>query len=687
MTATSSTTTTTTTTSTLQAQLESLQDADTYASAWAAALAAAASTEGHPSLKWGGRGRGGRGRARRTWQPTTIVVEPLSLTYLRTADGSPARPLLEDAVWKLHPSHVYALVARNGAGKSSLLQHAHAKTLTGFPPHVSTFLVSQQGREMLSPSGQQQTVQEYLHRVYDAFAAQSAVAQHHAVTQLEAAMEALDVETAEGQDEMESLTEQLATLDEASTRTPLLEKDVRNALDFMGLDTTTTSARCDNLVTRPLRELSPGQFQKVRLAAVLLCPSQLLLFDEPTQQLDISGLWRLRRLIQFCQEEEKRTIVLVSHDLDLVNDVATDVMDWRKQKLHYYAGNYTDYERQRHQATTQHQRQVATVTRKKQAVKETLQHLKEQNPSRRRGGAKKKAKQLSAQRHKMSRLTADEQAVQAQLEDDDGYWDKDIQFVFKNPTSQWNEPLILAYGLGHGYGNIAAASNGDDDDVFAPIVEENGQVKIQKKEGFLFDFVDLCIEEKGTYAILGPSASGKTTLLRLLAGLEKPLEGEVKHALNVDIAYVDNEFTAQRDSDSMTTLEYLMRRFPQKTEREIRGEMSNFGLGAALTSTRLAFLSGGERSRLQLTSLWLTEPDVLLWDDPSAHLDPASVLALIRGLRTWQGTLVVVSHDTFLLRELEASCWALVPEEGKLRRVTGGVDEYVRSFAKEMTDT
>ena len=114
--------------------------------------------------------------------------------------------------------------------------------------------------------------------------------------------------------------------------------------------------------------------------------------------------------------------------------------------------------------------------------------------------------------------------------------------------------------------------------------------------GFLFDCVDLCIDEGGTYAILGPSACGKTTLLRLLAGLEKPVEGQVKYALNVDVAYVNDDSMSLEDAKT-TTLTYLTRRFPQKTEQDIRGEMTNFGLGPSLATTRLAFLSGGERAR------------------------------------------------------------------------------------------
>ena len=686
-------------------------------------------------------------------------MEPLTLSYVRTAEGTPAQALLgdNDSVWRLHPSRVYALVGRNGAGKSSLLQHAHAKTLTGFPPHVTTFLVSQHHHQHLDHhDSSSETVYTYLSRVYATYRDDAARAHAFAVQRIEAAMEALDLENSpQGQDEMEALLQEQAELedcededDTTDTRALLQDTDWQQGLAFMGLHVQSDDNNNDdnhhnnnnhhNIVRgdTPMAQLTPGQRQKVRLAAVWLCPSQLVLLDEPTLHLDVEGLWRLRRLILHLRRghgqndpttsttperpsSSPTTVVLATHDVDLLNDVVTDVIHWRNRNLYYYTGPYHDFLRQRQQETTQQQRHVATVTRKKQAAQETLQHVKEQNPSRRRGGAAKKAKRVAAQRQKLNRIAADEQQARAQLlnindndthnhkhhhhNNHDGSEDKAIQFVFRNPKSQWHEPLILAYGVGHGYGDRVTASTDDRESApfsttttttttTSPIVDvdENGYLVIRKREGFLFDCVDLCIEEGGTYAILGPNASGKTTLLRLLAGLEKPVEGQIKFASNVNVAYVSSEEEERpwKNHLDTTVLAFLMHRFPQKTEQDIRGEMTNFGCGPHLASTRLAFLSGGERARLHLVTVFLSSvPDVLVWDDPSAHLDPTSVQALLRGLNEWQGTLIMVSHDSFFLRELQhVSCLALVPEEGKLRRVEGGIDEYVRSFAKEMTN-
>jgi ATP-binding cassette subfamily F protein 3 len=502
------------------------------------------------------------------------------------------------------------------------------------------------------------------------------------VEELEGALEALDLETTEGKEQMQVLSDQLAALDDEAAETDLLDKNVQQALDFMGAVSAVDKNKKNDTVSSfgqlLMTDLSPGQRQKVRLAAALLCPCQLLLLDEPSSTLDIPGLLCLRRLIDMCQTERRSTVLLVSHDIDLVNDVATDVIEWRRKKLYYYGGNYVDYQLARQQGTVQHERQVATASRKLVAAEGTLQHLKAQNPSKRRGTGKKGGRQLNAQRQKMGRIAADEQQAKAQLADEGPMDDRDIQFVFRNPKSQWQEALILAYAVGHGYGDLESAEASSSE----PALTVDDECVPWKKQGFLFDLVDLCIEEGGTYAIVGPSASGKTTLLRILAGLQTPAEGEVKYALNVDIAYVQDSLPITKDTeDTLDALTYLSRRFPQKTEQNFRRELSSFGLGPTQATTRLAFLSGGERARLNLAALLLSEPDILLWDTPTADLDPTSVEALITGLRAWKGTTVLVSHDTNLLRELEAQCWAMVPEQGKLRRVRGGMDEYVRSFA------
>lgn len=123
-----------------------------------------------------------------------------------------------------------------------------------------------------------------------------------------------------------------------------------------------------------------------------------------------------------------------------------------------------------------------------------------------------------------------------------------------------------------------------------------------------------------------------------------------------------------------------MERFPEKTEKDIRGELTAFGLSPKQASTNVKFLSGGERSRLCLASLMLNDPQVLIMDEPTSHLDVESVEALIYGLKKWNGTLVMVSHDANFLRSLGGNCFVIVKDEGKLRRIPDGIDSYLKTF-------
>ena len=130
----------------------------------------------------------------------------------------------------------------------------------------------------------------------------------------------------------------------------------------------------------------------------------------------------------------------------------------------------------------------------------------------------------------------------------------------------------------------------------------------------------------------------------------------------------------------MTPLSLLTELYPSKTEQDLRGELTNFGLSPQQALTNIRFLSGGERSRLCLAVLMLKEPQVLILDEPTSHLDVESVEALIYGLKKWSGTLIMVSHDANLIRSLGGDCYVIMEEEGKLRRIHGGVDSYLKAF-------
>lgn len=249
---------------------------------------------------------------------------------------------------------------------------------------------------------------------------------------------------------------------------------------------------------------------------------------------------------------------------------------------------------------------------------------------------------------------------------------------FRNTSSTWGVPLIMAMDVGHGYGVDATS--------FTEKIEEvdSSRSGIVKKPGFLFDCVDLCIDEGSVTCVLGANGIGKSTLLRLLAKKETPLEGKIHHAHNVNIGYFDQhavDYLIDVHSDkTMTALSLLKESFPTKTEQDIRGQLTAFGLSPKQTATNVQFLSGGERSRLCLATLMLNDPQVLIMDEVTSHLDVESVEALVYGLKRWNGTVIMVSHDANFIRSLGGTCYVIMKEEGKIRRIPDGIDSYLKTF-------
>jgi ATP-binding cassette subfamily F protein 3 len=507
-------------------------------------------------------------------------------------------------------------------------------------------------------------------------------------------MEDLDVSDPEMASHMEELAETISQLEDELAETNAaseVQRQAAEALAFMGINGNTSRL--------PLQQLTEGQRNKVYLAMVMLaCCSascDLLLLDEPTNSLDVPGLLQLRQVVESVTtpsassagQRRPTTVLLVSHDCDFINDVATDVIEFSQHcTLVYYAGNYADYQIQREQLERHQERQAAVMGKKQEAMQQTLDNLKKQ-PVPKRGGTKKKSRTITSHKKKMDRLLLGDTdngagpSVHARRKRIDDEPDKTIQFRFRNCGIQWNEPLVLAMDVGHGY-EMSGTSSNDPQNPPAPS-DSRGFPLVAKKTGYLFDCVDLCIQEGVIYCILGENASGKSTLLKILANLLPPVEGKIAHALNVSVAFLEQSHVHSilDCKAGASSLSYLSEKLPNKTEQEIRGELTAFGLSPKQAATDVRFLSGGERCRLCMAKMMLQNHlQVLCLDDPTANLDVESVEALIYGLKHWNGTTIMVSHDAYFLRSVEAQCYVLIPEEGKLRRVEGGVDAYLRSF-------
>lgn len=368
-------------------QLESLDDTDALASAWAEALETATSSN---KLIWGGRGKGGRGLARRTYQRYDIVVENVRLEYV-SQDNLPCRVMLEGATLKLLSPRIYVLVGINGVGKSTLLRRIEAGKIPGFPPHISSMYIPQEvvRQSELSPI-------DIVMNHHDRYLEQSTSANQNRIEHLEAQMEALDLTTEEGETQMQELCEQISALEEESEpgRQDVIRHQAKEALRFFGIHEDTWNTMSG--------ELSGGHQKRIILACALFCHNDLLLLDEPTNFLDVEGLLQLRRLISICTERNT-TILMISHDVDLVNEVATDIIHMFDNKLTYYPGNYRDFIAYKAQRDLHSLRQNVALEKKREAIMNSIDNLKKVSIPK-RGGAKKKGKQIESRKKKLEKI-------------------------------------------------------------------------------------------------------------------------------------------------------------------------------------------------------------------------------------------------------------------------------------------
>jgi ATPase subunit of ABC transporter with duplicated ATPase domains len=211
-------------------------------------------------------------------------------------------------------------------------------------------------------------------------------------------MEELDLTTEEGEHQMQALCEQISALEEDQQsqghQDAVVRQHAEEALRFFGFDEDTWDI--------PSVELSGGYLKKVVLACALSCQNDLLLLDEPTNFLDVEGLLQLRRLISICTERNT-TVLMVSHDVDLVNEVATDIVHMFGNRLNYYPGNYRDFVGYRAQQDLHSLRQNAALEKKRDAIMTSIDNLKKA-PIPKRGGAKKKGKQIESRKKKLEKV-------------------------------------------------------------------------------------------------------------------------------------------------------------------------------------------------------------------------------------------------------------------------------------------
>ena len=374
---------------------------------------------------------------------------------------------------------------------------------------------------------------------------------------------------------------------------------------------------------RALSEFSGGWRMRVALAAILFLQPDLLLLDEPTNYLDLEGtLWLVDHLKSY-----PATVLVISHDRDLLDAVCDHILHLDRAKLTLYSGDYSSFETQRAQA----QALLAKAAKKQEDRRKHLQDFVD------RFRAKAtKARQAQSRLKMLQKMEAVETIV-----------DRDVApIILPSPDKQLSPPIIALERASAGYGDHVVLRG-----------------------------LNLTISDDDRIGLLGANGNGKSTLAKLLGGRLAPLSGQLTRAPRLETG-----FFAQHQVDDLdetdTPYRAVARLMTDAPEARVRAKAAQFGFPGVKSDTPVAQLSGGEKARLLLGLSTFHAPHLIILDEPTNHLDIDSRAALIEAINVYRGAAILISHDRYLLEACADRLWIVA--EGAVREFDGDLDDYTK---------
>ena len=380
------------------------------------------------------------------------------------------------------------------------------------------------------------------------------------------------------------------------------ESEVARLAAGLGLD--------EEFLLEDLATLSGGQRRRVDLMRVLYERPDVMVLDEPTNHLDKAAKrWLFDELERFTG-----TVLVISHDLPLLDRAIDRVLSIREGRLREYKGNYTKY-LQQEEATRHAEEKLAARQDSEIARLSTLANSM-------RGQTEKRARKAKVLDSRVERMRTERVEVSKA--------ERAVSFRLPAPPRSGDAPMTVE-GIAVSYGDQT----------------------VLKSAGFITRRGDRIL-------VVGKNGAGKSSLLRCLAGTQTPQAGTVRLGANVTMGYFAQEH--EQLDFSLTALEHL-KDATVVTEVERRSLLGAFGLKGSAAHQRPGTLSGGERAKLALAMLAASKANLLILDEPTNNLDPASVVAVGRMLHAWKGTIVAVSHERGFVEALRPTHAVLLPEE------------------------
>lgn len=527
-----------------------------------------------------------------------IKIDSVSLVFH-------GKVLVQDTSLELNFGRRYGLLGENGCGKSTLLKSIAAREFP-VPETIDVYLLN----EPADPS--------------DYSAIEWVVKEaENTLASLEKQVE--DILEAEGPEApvLEDLYERIDELDPSTFES-------RAALILHGLGFNSKT------INKKTKDMSGGWKMRVALAKALFVKPTLLLLDDPTAHLDLEAcVWLEEYLKKF-----NRTLVLVSHSMDFLNGVCTNMIDMRQKQIMAYGGNYDSYIKTRSEQETNQMKQY-------HKQQEEIAHIKKFIAS--AGTYANLVRQAKSRQKILDKMEADG-LIQPVI--------PDKIFSFRFPQVDKLPPPVLSFD------EVSFSYSGQPEDN-------------------LYENLNFGVDMDSRLALVGPNGVGKSTLLKLMTGALSPTRGAISRHTHLKIGVYSQHSADQLDL-TKSSLEFVRDRFPQISQdfQYWRQQLGRYGLTGEGQTALMGTLSEGQRSRVVFALLAIESPNMILLDEPTNGLDIPTIDSLAEAINAFDGGVVVVSHDFRLIDKIAKDIY--VCENKTATRWDGTILDYKRHLAKNI---